>query len=194
MGVIKTALEIALERTENVNSDKSSINQFEARQKGKKLANSFLSGDIDLVSELKKEAETERNNIKTGIFSILIAQITLPGANEDMDRMKKLGKGLEAIIEDRNFSAMYNQLILLFSQYLQEASKCEQMIRQQYAPKLRQKEEELSRRLGREIHIDPFQDPEFAAFYNQHMNALKSNYEPVIDEARKETSRMFNGE
>jgi len=191
MGVIKTALEIALERTESVNGDKSSINQFEAKQKGKKLANSFLSGEVDIDSELKKADKKDLDCIKTGIFGILAAQIALPSVKEDMDRFKKLGKGFEAIIKDPSFPAMFNQLVQLFSQYLQEASHCEQMIRQQYAPKLRQKEEELSRRLGREIHIDPFQDPEFTGFYNQHMNALKTNYEPVIEQAREETRKMF---
>jgi len=81
---------------------------------------------------------------------------------------------------------------MLFAQYIKEASQYEQMINQQYAPKLRQKEEELSRRLGREVHIDPFQDPEFVAFYNQHINALKGNYEPVVAQAREEAKRMFN--
>ena len=65
------------------------------------------------------------------------------------------------------------------------------MIHQQYAPKLRQKEEEVSRRLGREVRIDPFQDPEFLAFYNQHMGAVRGKYEPVVEQARAESKRMF---
>jgi len=87
---------------------------------------------------------------------------------------------------------MFKQLTSLFSRYVQEAAQYEKMIQQQYAPKLRQKEEELSRRLGREIRIDPFQDPEFTAFYNQHMSSLKGNYEPVVEQARQETRRFFD--
>ena len=52
MGVIKSALEIALEKTEKVKGDKSSINQFEARQRGKKLANSFMAGEAELAGEV----------------------------------------------------------------------------------------------------------------------------------------------
>jgi len=193
MGVIKTALEIALERTEKVKSDKQGIDQFEVKKRGKKLANAFLDGDADIVNELKKTQAQDRENLKQGIFDVLVSQIALPSAGSDEKRIEKLGKGLSAVINNNEFNEMYKQLTMLFAQYLKEVSQCEQMLRQQYAPKLRQKEEELSHRLGREVRIDPFQDPEFANFYNQNMNALKANYETVVDQAREEAKRMFNG-
>jgi len=199
MGVIKTALEIALEKTENVKSDKSSINQFEARQNGKKLANAFLAGGADLADEIKKacannKEKTFLESLKQGIFDVFITQIALPEKKDDEKKAEKLGEGFALIIDNKEFPAMYGQLIQIYSQYLQEAAQYEQMIRQQYAPKLRQKEEELARRLGREVRIDPLQDPEFAAFYSQHMNALKGNYEPVVEQAKEEARRMFSND
>jgi hypothetical protein len=192
MGVIKTALEIALERTENVKSDKSSIDQFEAKQRGKKLANAFLAGEADLADEIKKTQAAHRESLKQGIFDVLISQVTLPADSDDEKRVELVGKGLQAVINNNRFSAMFKQLTQLFSQYLEEVSHYDKAIRQQYAPKLRQKEEELSRRLGREVRIDPFQDPEFVAFYNQHMNALKGNYDVLIEETKEEAVRLFN--
>jgi len=193
MGVIKTALEIALEKTESVKSDKSSIEQFEAKQQGKKLANTFLEGEADLSVEIKKAPVGIRENLKQGVFDVLLSQITLPSGNEDGKRIEKALAGLAALIENKQFSLLSQQLVQIVSRYLQEASQYEQAIRQQYAPKLRQKEEELSRRLGREVRIDPLQDPEFAAFYNQNMNAHKDNYEPVIKQMKEEARRLFTG-
>ena len=66
MGQIKSALEIALERTESVKGDKASINHFEAKQRGKKLANEFLvSGgaqgkEVNLGEALKKPPKKKR--------------------------------------------------------------------------------------------------------------------------------------
>ena len=191
MGVIKTALEIALEKTENVKSDKSSINQFEAKQQGKKIANAFLAGELNIADELKKAPAAEKESLKQGIFDVLITQIALPSAKEDENKLEKVGKGLSSIIKSGEFTAFLRQLTQIFSKYLQEAAHYEKAIRQQYAPKIRQKEEELSRRLGREVRIDPLQDPEFVAFHNQHMKALKSNYEDVVEQARDEIKRMF---
>jgi hypothetical protein len=192
MGQIKTALEIALEKTENVRSDKSRIDQFETKQRGKKIANAFLAGEGELADEIKSTPDGQKESLKQGIFDVLVSQITLPASQEDEKRMEKTGKGLETIIKAKDFSVLFQQLIQVISRYLQEAAQYEQAIRHQYSPKLRQKEEELSRRLGREIRIDPLQDPEFIAFYNQHMNDLKGNYEPVIEQAKAEIRRMFD--
>jgi tRNA nucleotidyltransferase (CCA-adding enzyme) len=195
MGRIKSALEIALERTEAVKTDKASIGLFEARQQGKRLANAFLADPSkNLHDELKKTPKDHQESLKQGIFDVLIPQITLPASAEDMPRIEAVGKGLCLLINNSHFAAMYKQFVQVLSRYLDEAGQYEQMIRQQYAPKLRQKEEELSRRMGREVHIDPFQDPEFIAFYNQNLNALKANYQAAVDQVREEASKIRDGQ
>ena len=192
MGKIKSALEIALERTESVTSDKGSIGQFEAKQKGKKLANEFLGGAVkSLDAEIKKLSGEERDSFKQGLFDILITQINLPVVNDDLKRIEKAGQGLHAVIGGKNFGEIVKQMIQIMNQYLDEAAHYEEAVKKQYAPKLRQKEEELSRRVGRHVKLDPFQDPEFVAFYNQNMNALKSNYEGAVSQIREEAKRLF---
>ena len=193
MGKIKSALEIALERTESVKSDKGRIGQYEAKQKGKKLANEFLEGVVkSLEDEIKKEAGDARANMRQGIFDVLITQINLPVAADDLKRIETAGQGLHTIIGGKPFGEIVKQLIQLMKQYLDEGAKYEEAIKRQYAPKLRQKEEEISRRLGRTMQLDPFQDPEFVAFFNQNMNALKANYQAAVDQVREEATRLFN--
>jgi hypothetical protein len=192
MGRIKSALELALERTESVKSDKGSIDQFEAKQRGKKLANAFLENPKDgLEGELKKTPKEQLGALKQGIFDVLIAQVTLPVTKDDEKRIETAGKGLQAVIGDSRFGVLYKQFLQALSQYLGELAQYDEAIRRQYAPKLRQKEEELARRVGRHVQIDPFQDPEFVAFYNQNMNALKGNYQAMADEVRKQATELF---
>jgi hypothetical protein len=194
MGRIKSALEIALERTESVKSDKTTIDQFEAKQTGKKLANAFLSGgEISLDAEIKKTPKDQRDSLKQGIFDLLLSQIILPLSKDDEKRIENAGKGLALVIGDSRFSALYKQLSQALSRYLDEVAQYDEAIRRQYAPKLRQKEEELSKRYGRQVQLDPLQDPEFAAFYNQNMNALKGNYQTAIDQVKAEAARLFEG-
>jgi hypothetical protein len=194
MGRIKSALEIALERTESVKSDKASIDLYDAKQRGKKLANEFLTDpNIKLEEEFKKTPKEQLASLKQGLFDVLLSQITLPVTEEDKKRVEAAGKGLQTVINNSRFAALSKQMTQAVSQYLDQAGQYEEAIRRQYAPKLRQKEEELSRRMGREVRIDPFQDPEFVAFYNQHMNALKDNYEGALDQVREEAARLFEG-
>ena len=194
MGKIKSALEIALERTESVTSDKGSIGQFEAKQRGKKLANEFLEGTVkSLEEEIKKLSGEEQASLKQGIFDILISQITLPVVKDDIKRIETAGRGLYTVIGGKRFGDIVKQMGNLLNQYLDEADQYEEAIKRQYAPKLHQKEEEISRRIGRHIKLDPFQDPEFVAFFNQNMNALKANYETTVTQIREEAIRLYQG-
>ena len=194
MGKIKSALEIALERTESVKSDKDSIGQFETKQKGKKLANEFLEGSVNsLEEEIKKVSKDKQESLKQGLFDVFISQINLPVVKEDLKRIETAGKGLHAVIGGKRFGEIAKQFIQIMTQFLDEAAQYEEAIKRQYMPKLRQKEEELSRRLGRQIKIDPFQDPEFIAFFNQNMNALKENYQAAAAQVREEATRLFEG-
>jgi hypothetical protein len=193
MGRIKSALELALERTESVKGDKGSIEQFEAKQRGKRIANAFLENPKDgLEGELKKCPREELGALRQGIFDVLIAQVTLPAAKDDEKRIEAAGKGLQAVIGDPHFGALYRQFLQALSKYLDETAQYDEAIRRQYAPKLRQKEEELSRRLGRRVQIDPFQDPEFVTFYNQNMSALKGNYQALTDQVREQATELFH--
>ena len=192
MGRIKSALEIALERTESIKTDKASVGQFEARQDGKRMANAFLAEpSSSLEAELKKHPKDRQESIKQGIFDVLLPEIALPNDKEDLPRIDAAGKGLTALIKDGRFATLLKQLAQLMAQYLDESAQVEQAVRQQYAPKLRQKAEELSRRLGQEVRIDPFQDPEFVMFYNQNINALKANYQAPVDQVKEEATRLW---
>lgn len=193
MGRIKSALEIALERTESIKTDKASVAQFEARQDGKRMANAFLADpSAGLEEELKKHPKDRQESIKQGIFDVLLPEIGLPNDSGDLPRIEAAGRGLTSLIKDGRFATMLKQLGQMMTQYLEESDRLEQAVRQQYAPKLRQKAEELSRRMGQEVRIDPFQDPEFVMFYNQNLNALKENYQAPIDQVREEATRLWS--
>ncbi|MCL2608299.1 MAG: hypothetical protein FWD94_00115 [Treponema sp.] len=192
MGKIKSALEIALERTESVKTDKASVDLYKARQEGKRIANDYLADQAKgLAAALKGQPEDRRKSLCQGILDVLVPQIMLPEDEEGLPRIKAVGEGLGLILKDRRFAEMFGQLMQLLDGYLQEVDRLDQGLRQQYAPKLRQKEEEVSRRLGQEVRLDPMQDPEFAVFYNQHMGSLRANYQVPLDQVKEEALRLW---
>jgi hypothetical protein len=197
MGKIKSALEIALERTESIKGDKNTIEQFEIKQTGKRLANSFLENFADnpnlLEDAIKKASKEQKTSLKEGMFEVLLSRISLPAAKEDEMYLNAVGKGLQAIIADNHFHALYRQLLDALSRYLEETAQYDEAIRQQYEPRLRQKEAELSKRLGQQVKIEPFQDPEFAAFYKKNMDALKESYQAAVDQVREEAALAAHG-
>jgi hypothetical protein len=192
MGRIKSALELALERTEEVKGDKSIVEQYEAKQRGKKLANKFLDGEAaGLDGEIKKTDAAVRAAFRQGLYEVFSARISLPADDGDVKLLEALGKGLQSILKDARFSSLWKQFQALAARYLDESAQYEDAIKRQYAPQLRQKEAELSRRLGQEVRIDPFQDPEFAAFYKKNMDGLRANYEAVLTDVREQVAGLF---
>jgi hypothetical protein len=196
VGRIKSALEIAMERTDSIKSDRGSIDQFEAKQRGKRLANDFLESTgggnaVSLEQEIKKTPVEQQGAFKRGIFDVLLSQIALPLLPEDEKRVEAAGKGLQTVIGDPKFTALCKQLNQYISRYVAEAQQYDAALRQQYAPKLRQKEEEFARRTGQQIRLDPFQDPEFVAYYNQNINALKANYQQIVDQVKEQATALF---
>lgn len=193
MAHIKSALEIALERTESVKSDHEGIEQYELKKEGKRIAGAFIEAPDDkpIEAELKRYPKEKLPFVRRGAFDVLLAQVSLPVVKEDLPRLETVGKGIVAVVADKRLAAMFQQLQQAFGQYLSDAEQYDRAIRQQYAPKLRQKEEELARRTGRRVQIDPMQDPEFVAFYNQNMGTLKDRYQTAVDQIREQAQALF---
>jgi hypothetical protein len=195
MGRIKSALELALERTEDVVGDRRSLETAEAKRRGKKLAGEYLEepGAHPIEAALKQEAADTRDAFRQGVFEVFISRVSLPSNERDIGKFAALGSGLQALAGDPRISAIFRQLEAAAKSYLDETAQYEDAIMRQYAPQLKQKEAELSRRMGQQVRIDPFQDPEFIAFYKKNMDALKANYEAVIADARAQISACFPG-
>ncbi|MDR2444566.1 MAG: hypothetical protein LBD44_01320 [Spirochaetaceae bacterium] len=191
MGRIKSALELAIERTEEVQGDRGSLEQYEAKRQGSKLANEFLEYGASttlLETALKKASGAVKAALREGMFDVFVARISLPADDRELKRLETLGKGLQTIIRDTSFPALWKRFQAEAARYLEEASQYEDAIMRQYAPSIKQKEAELSRRFGQQVRIDPFQDPEFVAFYKKNIDALKSNYEALVKDMREQAA------
>jgi len=95
-----------------------------------------------------------------------------------------VGRGLQCVVADKGFPGLYRQFLQAIGRYPDEAAQYDEAIRRQYEPRLRQKEEALSAQMGYAVRLDPFQDPDFQAFYKQNMAGLKAKYEGLIAQVR----------
>jgi hypothetical protein len=187
MAQIKSALEVALERTEQVRSDRGSIELYKAKQQGMKLANQFLADTaFPLEAEIKKTPREQRASLNEGLLDGLLARLSLPYLTEDLKPLEAVGKALALALPNKGpFLALYKTFLRQIAQFPEEYKQYDRAIRQQYAPALRQKEEALSKQLGYAVKLDPMQDPEFTAFYNQNMQQLKAGYETLIAQVKQ---------
>lgn len=186
MGEIRSALDIALEKTASIQGDKSSAERRDLKNSGKKAAGDFIAaGDAEALQAVMTGKTVEQKKmILEGAISVLLAGIRLPSAEEDIAKTAKTGQALEALLPQAGMLELFGQLEKIFSQFLSEQDQLSRALEQQMMPRLRAKQQEMYKRYGQNVPIDPAKDPEFAAALSKNMRMLEQKYGAVIDEVR----------
>lgn len=194
MAEIKTALELALERTAEVKGDKSKIEAHEAKQLGMKLAGKLMDG-VDVKSEFSDVARERQSSMRDGFFQVLMSKLNLPTQESDLNRLKTVVSGLELLIKDRRSVAhLIDQIEQLLHQYLDSKNQLVETLRKQFEPRTRQREQELSKQLGGPVKLDPASDPDFAKALGTNMQQLQDQYAQVIEQAREQFRTLFQSQ
>jgi len=92
----------------------------------------------------------------------------------------------EVKLAQQQARSLYQQILRFLSQYQEEMKRVEQAIRNQWAPKLRERERQLAAALGQNVRIDPMSDPEFAEFYRKNIESMRNNYGKALEDAKKQ--------
>jgi hypothetical protein len=208
MAMIKSALELALERTKNLKVDEASLALTEAKTEGRKSANRFLEApDFELQKAIDACPAETRENFRYGVFEVFSGQIQLPSGFFDAEKFEKISSGLAIVAKtakapdshgghapqgqsDKQVLGLAKQIASFLAKYLDEVKRVEQAIRTQWAPKLKEKQRQLSSRMGQDVQIDPMSDPEFAAFYKQNVEGLKKSYSDALEQAKNDLSSL----
>lgn len=186
MSQIKSALEIALERTADIKSNASVGKKRELNNCGKKIASDFLS-DNDLTAFKKAFGgykHEEKDLVLEGVLKLFMARIQLPADETEKQKVMLIGQGLEMLLPHKNMTALFQSVDQVFSRYLEAQQQIEAALTQQFMPKLRQKQQQLEKQLGQQIELSPSQDPEFAQALSRNLDALKEQYLPSVDEIK----------
>lgn len=194
---IKSALEIALERTAGIKSDKGKLEEHDLLQKGKRIASKFLhpvedEEKIDLQAELKKYSGKQLSLIRKGIFDVIMSNLTLPNDEVDEKIMNRLEEALDILTGNkRQIASVFQQLDQFFSQYLSNKQQIRSSLEQQFEPRLRQKEQALAQKFGQEVRLEALQDPEFAEHLKKNYAELDRQYQEALDQMKEQLRQML---
>ena len=190
---IKSSLEIALERTRDVQADPETLQASGFVTAGKKLVPQFLNDpEFSLARKVREHDGKERKWVSDGVFDALCSNLALPSDEYGLKRNRRAMEGFSAILRDqRRLRIMGQQLEQFFTEYFQERQQLKQNVDHQYAPRLEQKEEELARRTGSRVRVDPATDPEYIQLLRQQMALLEDRYGNVLQQVKQELSSMF---
>lgn len=193
MGQIKSALEIALEKTADIKSDALAGKKRELENAGKRIASGFLEtgNEADLKKALSAYKNEEKNIVTEGIKSLLLLKVSLPQEEEEVDTIMNAGKALDLLYPHRHLNNLFDSIKSVLEQYFVSQQQLEQALEQQYAPQLRKKEMELARQTGQQIHLSPRQDPEFNQLLERNMRKLNEQYSQAMEQAKQQIHEII---
>ncbi len=197
MSRLKSAWEIALEKTKDIEGDPKKIREDELFNQGRRLAGTFLNELEDsgskIVKQLKNVKEEERDFILDGIKATILSNIALPQNTLYRERLEKLGFLGEVIDgEDGESVTLLVQIAQIFERYIQSRDTLVERARAQYQPIFEEKREQLRQKYGNGIGISMDQDPEFIQFLQRNFNQLSDQYQQVLDQAKEQLKSAWN--
>lgn len=193
MGEIKSALELALERTKDIKGDPEALARHEAKIEGKKLlAQINEDSNLDVRKAIKAFPKEKRDWVREGLFEVLLTSINLPTDEMDLERLGPIERGLKGVVGDEgNVSYLMEQVRNLFKQYLDNRQQIIESLRSQYQGRVREREQQMAQQYGRQMKLDVSSDPEYQQAVQQHLGQLKSQYDQVVTQVRDQLRSMF---
>jgi hypothetical protein len=193
MGEIKSAIEIALERTKGIVGDKSSMEADEFRKRGKKMISLYLDDpEYDLDGCFKDIDKQKIPLVKEGMFQALLANLVLVGDPAGIKKVKRLEGGFLKLIEgSKKIKLLFEQLEGFYNEYIEGKKRIKDQLAVQYEPRLRKKAEALAKQFGQNVHVEAENDPEFIGLLRQNFAMFDERYTTVIAQVKDELKALF---
>jgi len=196
MAFIKSALEIAMERTKDVKIDPKAVKLDNLLKDGRKFASEYLFtvnfDKEELRSKIESYSDENKKVFTDGLVKTFLSNITLPKNDTYEEQLQNIESGLCDISKNKkDISVMIEQIKQFFIQYLENRKQLIEAIKQQYAPKLMQKQQEMAERYGQEVTLSPEQDPEFMEILKANLLKMETQYNESLTGAKEELGKIL---
>ena len=194
MGKIKSAWEIALEKTEGITIDKEKMKYQSDVEKARKAAGSYMLADkADDEAFINNLKDIDPKAVKEGLLMTADANISLPESEEGNEERFRRIKTIIAIASDNNSNALAltDELIGFLKQYPLHRKDLVEKMKAQYKPILDEKSEKLSKQYGQEVHLSYESDKEFMEAASKNLERLENQYQQTVRNAKAQLKQMI---
>ncbi len=189
MARIKSALELAMERIEDIESDPEQIRKDRLTQQGKRLAGSFLFSHDKTIEEtqadLKAVPDADVDLVRQAMTDTALANLSLPQDENYVDGLGKI-KALLTLLSSggEDLMGLFVQTDNLYNQYLTMKEQTYDQLVEQFKPRLEQKRKMIQQQTGQNIEIQPEMDKDFMQMANQTFKRMDDQFTQVLGQLK----------
>lgn len=195
MGRIRSAWEIALEKTQDIAIDKAKLEKENNITAARTLAGRYLNYDEEMSEDvLKKEYEKIEglDGVRDGIRTSIMQNLTLPSETVLNDRYERL-ETLASMISgnDSQVMSLMGQITAFLKQYPEHQKQLYEQLKEHFRPKLEEKAQQLREKYGQDIPLSLENDKEFVQVANKQLEELRKQYESNLDAAKSQLETIL---
>jgi len=189
---IKTALEKALERVENLQVSESELLRMELIPKGQAIAAKFLQDkNFHLEEDLNHYRGTARRIIIEGLQETFLRNIHPPANESVADINRRAMEGIMLIKEDkRALLEVFSEIEYLFQYYTEALKHSYANLKEAFSQRTDAAKQLLEEQMGIRVRIDVEKHPAFQEEWLRTLNELNRRYEAILDEHKERIRRM----
>ena len=194
MGKIKSAWEIALEKTESIEIDENRIRHNATIDAIRRIAGSYLLSDEDTEEKTAAAlAAYSDEDLKEALGQSIINSISLPLTDEEGSRKPQRLAFLLSIALQGNGEAedLLSQILAHVSQYPKHRKQLMEQLKSQFEPMLKEKEERMRQQYGEAPLLTMENDKECREMANKYLERLQKQYQDTLDDAKQQLKELF---
>ena len=187
MALIKSALELALERTEGLSVDKEELRRKELYNQGRVAAAKGLEEGVDLFESTLKTQEkalkkTEFAIFTEGVADNLLSRILLASDTNSSAILVKVGDLLDRLT-NKKAGARVQKIGAMIQQYGTEVTQLRQAISQQLGPQLKARAQQAGANPAQYVME---RDPAYLKVLAENLEPLRAEYQQALDALKAE--------
>ena len=191
MGEIKSALEIAMEKVNQMDeATEEEKLQWKYTPEGEKLAGRYLKEKVNLLAELNNYEEEVRKYIINGATGILARNISLPINDHIKQNNKKTMDGLKIIKSDKvAVENLFSKIRYIFNHYAeqgeQQKKQAYESLKADLGEKIQQAlQQQMSPMMGAKIDVE--KQPQFQQEWRKVQQQIDDQYNSHLNEYIRE--------
>ena len=192
MGLIKSALELAMEKTEGLEVDKEELRRKELFNQGRVAAAKGLEDGADtfeaaLAAQKKVLDAAAYGNFASGAAENLLSRILLAADPNAATTLNKVADLLDRLTGGKAGEHL-KQISGLLQQYGTEVGQLRAAIGQQLGPQLRQRAQQSG--VNPSTYVME-KDPAYLKVLAENLEPLRAEYQQALDGLKAEISKML---